>query len=61
MGASLLTRLKKPPTWPHFRAGFWGLMLDFVGRRLNKKGLVFKAFKMVLEHLVTEFSGGGGN
>jgi hypothetical protein len=35
--------------------------LDFVGRRLNKKGLYFKAFRMFLDVFKSEFGGGGGN
>jgi len=44
MGAPLFIWGFEPPYEPHFGVGFWGLLLDFIGRRLNKKGLVFKAF-----------------
>jgi len=61
LGASLFIWCYEPPYKPHFGVGFWGLLLDFLGRRLNKKGLYFKAFRMFLDVFESEFGGGGGN
>jgi len=44
MGASHFIWSYEPLDKPHIYVGCWGLLLDFVGRRLNKKDLIFKAF-----------------
>jgi hypothetical protein len=61
MGASKLAWGKKPPNKPHFEVGFWGLSLNIIGRRINKKGLYFKAYKMFLEFFGSQYGGGGGD
>jgi hypothetical protein len=61
MGASYLIWSYKPLYRPHLSVGCWGLSSEFIGSRLNKKGLVFKAFRMFSELFGTKFGGGGGN
>jgi hypothetical protein len=34
--------------------------LDLDGGRINKKGLIYKAFRMFLDVFESEFGGGGG-
>jgi hypothetical protein len=40
--------------------GFWGLLMNLIGRRINKKGLYFKAYKMFLDVFGSQYGGGGG-
>ena len=57
MGASHLISGNKPQNRPHFSVGFWGLLLNLIGRRLNEKGPYFKAFRMLLDVLVIQYGG----
>jgi hypothetical protein len=60
MGASNLLQIKKPLHRPHFRARRWGLSLEFVRRRVNKKALQSRpiiGFWKILEVYMVEAAG----
>lgn len=40
MGASHFISGNKPQNRPHFSVGFWGLLLNLIGRRLNEKAFI---------------------
>ncbi|BCA93923.1 hypothetical protein TUM19329_02840 [Legionella antarctica] len=57
MGASSFHYYIKPLNKPHFSVGSWGLLMNLVGRRINKKGLYIKAYRMFLDVLGIQYGG----
>ena len=41
--------------------GFWGYLLDVMGRRLRHKALYIKGYNTLLDVLGSVIGGGGGN